>query len=423
MGPRPMDEPFLFRGQVRLLTRNWKVFLASFGAGLAGMGAFALAGRTSGTIGAFLGVFGILAIFASPFVVAYTWFASPRPVLRPGDVIAGPPGVAFRGRLILPRRSIRAGFTIPHEQGVLVQLERRFFRPVELLLPSAGEARALLKSLGLDASQTAVSVPLRSLAAIDWRRFIPGFSLVMLVVGTALTQALTGSGAASLVIAALSVLSLFTGSTLQSLKARALVAADGVLVSFLWERRFYPYADIARVVPTQLGYKTVALVMKDGRSVHLPIPRYWSHAQEIADAQRLAARIQTAMSDHRAAPGEADLQALARRGRPVKDWIVHLLGVGAGANADHRRAPMPPERLWRIVESPTEDPEARAAAAVALSGAKDDPTRKRLRAVASNTAAPRLRIALEAAAKAAEEEAEAEAEVAAALDAVGSSKT
>lgn len=413
-----MDDPVIFRARARLLRRNWALLAASSGVGIAGVLSVALSGRLGDTPDAILGVLGVMAIFSSPFVVAYTWFANPRPVLRSGDVIAGPPGVAFRGHLMLPRRVIRAGFTIPQERGVVVQLERRFFRPVELLLPSADEARALLRSLGLDASQTAVSVPLRSLATLDWRRFVPGLSLAFLVGGSVFGQALTGSGAVVLAVVLASLLAFVAGLVMLTLKGRATVAADGVLVSFLWQRRFHPYTGIARVTPTYLGYKTVALVMKDGRSVHLPIPRYWSHAQEVADAERLAARIQAAMEEHRAAPGEADLQALARRARPVKEWLVHLLGVGAGANADHRRAPVPADRLWRIVESPTEDAEARAAAAVALSTSKDDPTRRRLRAVASNTAAPRLRVALEAAARAAETEAAAEEEIAAALEGV-----
>lgn len=419
-----METPVGYRGKAFLLRRNWFLLLASAGIGLAGAAALTGVARLGleGAPAALLAVLGVMAVFASPFVVAYTWVSNPSPVLREGDVFASSRGVAFRGRFLVLRPKVRAGFTLPHEHGVLVQLERPFFRPIELLLPSADEARALLKSLGLDASQTAASVPLRSLAALDWRRFVPGLSLAVLVVGSALAGAMFGSIAA-LVIAVLAALSFLTAAVMLIVKGRATVAADGVLVSFLWERYFYPYTSIARVTPTFLGYKTVALVMKDGRSVHLPIPRYWSHAQETADAQRLTARIQTAMAEHRAAPGESDLQALARRDRPVKEWIVHLLGVGAGANADHRRAPVPADRLWRIVESPTEAAEARAAAAVALSSTKDERTRRRLHAIASNTAAPKLRVALEVAARAAEDEAAAEEEIAAALEGVAAGRT
>lgn len=413
-----MDDPEVFRGKAKLLGRNWLLFLGACSSGFAGIGAVAVAKHLPETLGSFAGVVGVVAIFTLPFIAAYTWFANPRPRLRRGEVVSGPQGVMFRGRTILPRRSIRAGFTIPQEKGVLVQLERRFRRPVELLCASTDDARALLKSLGLDASQTAVSVPLRSLATTDYRRFIPGLSMASLVVGSALTQTLTGSSLAAFSVAFVSLCVFLVGVMMLMLKARATVAADGVLVSFLWDRRFYPYNDIARVTPTYLGYKTVALVMKNGRSVHLPIPRYWSHAQELSDAQRLTDRIQTAMREHRRAPGEADYQALARKDRPVRAWIDHLLAVGAGANADHRRAPVPAERLWRIVETPTEDAETRAAAAVALTVAKDGRTKGRLQSIASNTALPKLRIALEAAAKAAEDEAHAEDEVSAALDAL-----
>lgn len=418
-----MEDPVVFRGRAWRMCRNWAVLAASCSTGLLGVAALAatdVLGR--GPLAAFVGVVGVVALFASPFLVAYTWFASPRPVLREGDVVTGPEGVELAGRRLLARRAIRAGFTIPHERGVRVQLERRLFRPVELVVPTPGEARDLLRSLGLDASQTAASVPLRSLAALDWRRFIPGFSLAFLVFGSVFAAMLTGSGAAAGAVSLLALAIFVVGVAMLWMKGRATVASDGVLVSFLWQRRFHPYASIARVVPTYLGYKTVALVLKNGETEHLPIPRAWSHEQEMTDAQRLASRIQAAMAEHRAAPGEADLAALARRDRPVREWVVHLLGVGVGSNADHRRAPVPVDRLWRIVESPTEQAEARAAAAVALGGASDERTRLRLRSIASNTAAPRLRIALEAAARAAEDDrsAEAEEEIAAALEVLSS---
>lgn len=412
-----MNDPVVFRGRARLLRRNWALLAASVGAGAAGVLALMAADTYHGLLVPFLGVLGVIAMFASPFVSAYVWFASPHPRLREGDLVTGPDGVEHAGRRVVARRSIRAGFTVPRgSTGVLVQLERRFRRPIELLVPSAEDARDVLKSLGLDASQTAASVPLRSLATLDWRRYLPGLSLLAFLGGSLLVVLLFKSPLLMTVVAASSLLSFVAGIVMLSLKGRATVAADGVLVTFLWERRFYPYASIARVVPTFLGYKTVALVMKNGRSVHLPIPRQWSHEQEITAAERLTSRIRSAMAEHRAAPGEADLAALARRDRPARAWVVHLLGIGAGANADHRRAPVPADRLWRIVESPTEGAEARAAAAVALGASRDERTRDRIRAIAGNTALPALRIALEAAAGASDDEQAAEEEIAAALE-------
>jgi hypothetical protein len=78
--------------------------------------------------------------------------------------------------------------------------------------------------------------------------------------------------------------------------------------------------------------------------------------------------------------------------------------VGAGAAADHRNAPVPPDKLLSIAEDPRAEPLARAGAAVALSGALDDDGRARLRAAAEATVMPRVRVALEAAAREAREE-------------------
>ena len=63
-----------------------------------------------------------------------------------------------------------------------------------------------------------------------------------------------------------------------------------------------------------------------------------------------------------------------------------------------RIASVPVERLWRVVEDPRADREARTGAAIALAPALHDDERARLRAVADGCAEPRLRIALATAA-------------------------
>jgi hypothetical protein len=63
-----------------------------------------------------------------------------------------------------------------------------------------------------------------------------------------------------------------------------------------------------------------------------------------------------------------------------------------------RTAPIPRERLFRVVEDASLDPTSRAAAAVALGLELDDEGRARLRAAAEAMAAPKLRFAIEKAA-------------------------
>ncbi|MEZ4311127.1 MAG: hypothetical protein R3F14_24055 [Polyangiaceae bacterium] len=430
-----MPEQVDFRSPAHHLRRNWWLLAGTFALGGLGVAAMGIASQGTGVSAAVSAVLGLLAIVASPVLVVFTWLANPQRRRVPGEVTASPDGVRFQGRMLLARDRMHAGFTIPKDDGVIVQLQRSFRRPVELVLPSLEAARALLCSLGLDASQTAASVPLRSLAAIDWRRFLPAWSLLFLFIGSAATAGLTGSPSVTGLVALVGVVSYLVSSGLMFVKAHATVAADGVLVSFLGKRRFYPYATIAGVTPTEAGYKTVALTMRDGGTVHLPLPREWSNEQETEAARRLASRIQTAMTEHGAASTESDLQALAQQGRPARAWVTHLRTIGTGANADHRRAPVPPDRLWRIVESPMEDPEARAAAAIALgftaestggAGGAGGPegTSPRLRAIARNTAEPRLRVAFETAAttaaRGAQDELAAEEEAILALERVSS---
>jgi hypothetical protein len=81
----------------------------------------------------------------------------------------------------------------------------------------------------------------------------------------------------------------------------------------------------------------------------------------------------------------------------------------AEARASHRRAPVPQERLWRVLEDPKVEPLERAAAAVALKPELDAAGRSRLERTAATIAAPRLRIALDAVAEDADEETLAEA--------------
>ena len=64
-----------------------------------------------------------------------------------------------------------------------------------------------------------------------------------------------------------------------------------------------------------------------------------------------------------------------------------------------RVASVPLERLWRVVEDPRADRDARTGAAIALAPALHDDDRARLRAVADGCAEPRLRVALATAAK------------------------
>ena len=106
----------------------------------------------------------------------------------------------------------------------------------------------------------------------------------------------------------------------------------------------------------------------------------------------------------RASTPEASLLGTGGGARSA-GWIEELRAVGSGAQAAHRVAPVPPRpSAQRIVESAGARPLPLARpAALALGPRLDGRDRDRLRAAASTTASPRLRVALEGAASAAPE--------------------
>lgn len=114
------------------------------------------------------------------------------------------------------------------------------------------------------------------------------------------------------------------------------------------------------------------------------------------------------------APPESapDPAPVRRRDRSTAAWIASLRALGEGIEAGPRTAPIPRDRLLRILEAPALPAIDRAAAAVALAVDADDGERERLR-IAAEDAEPRLRVVLEQAAAEADEEA-----LAAALEAI-----
>lgn len=141
------------------------------------------------------------------------------------------------------------------------------------------------------------------------------------------------------------------------------------------------------------GGARLNLALRGGATVQLLV-------KSSAEAQRVA-RLVTPPAPLPPQPdaflrGEAaaEAAALSRGDRSFEAWIDHLRKIAAGAGASHRAAPIVPERLSMILESPHAPPILRAAAAIAL-GPRLTP-RERYRV--ADTAPPRLRIALEGAA-------------------------
>jgi hypothetical protein len=136
--------------------------------------------------------------------------------------------------------------------------------------------------------------------------------------------------------------------------------------------------------------ETLRIVVSDGRS--------GLGSGDDGRADLVAERIREALESARRGDPAQDVALLARNAREIGVWVRALRAVAAGA-VDHRTAPIPEDRLWRIAEDPNASPTARAGAAVALTPSLDDAGKARIRVAADATASPKLRVALEAAAE------------------------
>lgn len=333
----------------------------------------------------------------------FTFYENPWTSDVEGEIEARGEGVFADGRLLAASGQIRAGFVIPDPpRGPRVRLQRRLRLPVEIRVRDEAEGRALLRALGLDATQRAAtfSTPSRALTDPTWSILLGiGFAALYLSIG-GFGSALRGSvGGVPL---QLPILIAYLGFMFLT-RTSVTVGADGVLRSWLGKKEFWSYGDIASVARfldesmwRKHKWQGVELHLRSGRRVRLPITSRNGLQQSQIDL--IVERIREAMESHRQGEPTADTALLARQARPVPDWIQSLRAIGSGAHVDHRTAPVAPERLFRIVEDPSLTPSARAGAAVALSASLDQEGRARLAGVANATAAPKLRIALEAAA-------------------------
>jgi hypothetical protein len=186
-----------------------------------------------------------------------------------------------------------------------------------------------------------------------------------------------------------------------NLPGRVALGADGLVVDWRNEKRFVPFADVSKVLALGRNvagkrFVGVAIALRDGDTVEVFLGEDGKRARR--RVAELVERIGVALEAYK---GEEDVDAsvLDRGDRTIDAWRTRLRAIGEGSNAGPREAPVPHEKLWRIVEDPRSAERARVAAAVALSSKLDDGGRSRLRVAAEGTAEPRLRVALESVAQ------------------------
>jgi len=355
------------------------------------------------------------------------WFSrvSRRPSDLAGELRATREGIFVRGQQLVSRREITRAFVSPAaSHGTFVRIERKgvLSGPIDLKVKNVAEGRALLHALGLDATQSASNF---SIAAISTkqraRRTIASIlglvAMVVAGVSAAIARralglppgALGAIGVAGVIAYAVLLLQLLTPT-------KVVVGADGVLIRWLWQKRFVPIADIvsAEVVdgePTSFNQSPilVRVHLRSGAPMDLFAdvarsgPMAPSGLQRFARmrAEILAERINEAVAGR----GESDASALAfdvgllrRSDRAIDEWVSALRALRSNVQT-FREPGVVLDQLWKVLEDVRATPEKRAAAAVVLSPHLDEGGRERLRVAAEATVAPKLRVALEAAAE------------------------
>lgn len=313
------------------------------------------------------------------------------------------------GKRHIDRASLQTGLVMPgHPPSVRLIGTSSAILEVD----SVDEGRDLLRALGLDSSQSVAEFSGLS------RVFASTGYLLTAIFGGVLYAALHDLAHTKAIALAGSLALLVVGAVV-FWKSKLRVGADGISLRWLGRERFVGYDTIDTVTTFERGFgrsrvRGVKLLLRTREEVSIPLGASGLGRED--PSILFEERVNEAMEAHRHRSGaRADADLLRRGARSASDWVTALRSLGAGANADLRTAPVPRERLLRIVEDPSASATSRAAAAVAIGASLDSDARARLQAAAASTAGAKLRIAIDAAAAEATE-----ADLEAALEAVES---
>jgi hypothetical protein len=403
--------PSFESSEVLLLRRNRLVTALAFAPLVLGPAALFWGARDIGDVTRAVALtVGIIAPLVGLITSLYVIRVSPLRVAVRGQLEAGDDGLIFSGKKLAHLRDLRAGFLVPSwGKPPRVRLERRFPRgAIELRPRNDAEGHALLRALGLDASQVVARFTFASRARADARVIAVGWTLLVLfLVGLPiLASALADPGAFLVLVGLIGFGLLIVWLVVMALPTRLVVGSDGVLVSWFWRKRFLPYSLVRAVRPYGSGSEQgVGVWSADGRVIKLPIKPQLTQELNEQQTELVTQRIQQAIAGHASRRHEGPIRLPERGNRSALEWIRVLRASGSGAAADHRTAPVAADELWRVIEDPGAEPIARASAAVAVGGGLDRDGRTRLRVAAQATAAPEVRRLL---ALAAEEDAEEE---------------
>jgi hypothetical protein len=168
--------------------------------------------------------------------------------------------------------------------------------------------------------------------------------------------------------------------------SRIIVGIDGVLVIGAERKRFIGYGAIDEVRESRGDL----LLLRGGRLVL----RLQLQEADAARSDVLVARLREAMA--RAAILRSDGAEMLVRATMAGEGASRRLLSSIRGGLDYRQPALAREQLWKLVEGPAAERDARTLAAGALVPTLDEHERTRLRAAADNCADPRVRVALRA---------------------------
>jgi hypothetical protein len=292
--------------------------------------------------------------------------------------------------------------------AAVVRVQRKLTVPIDVELASDTDADDLLQALAKDSQRATASFVatrggmksrLRTFVAVIFLPFVATLAMPFLFSmgpGSLVARNALMIGASFMVMGAVASLALAFAQLRRV--TRLVVGADGVLARGTFRRNvFYPYREMIEVKRDDSDVViTLASTTNEVVRYGLGGARKVYGAESAVALEACFARIVEARARHLAGESASDLASVLSRGsRDVLTWRRSLEGL-LGDSATYRTPALPPDRLWRVLEDPTQHEAARAGAAVALRGTLDDASRGRLRVATAACASSELRGAFEA---------------------------
>lgn len=332
-----------------------------------------------------------LLVFLVPAGTLFYWRLAPLSQIE-GAVSADRRGLYRDGVLVFARERMKQGLVVRDGKGCRVQIDgKKPWESAFIGVSDLEEGRALLRSLGLDATQATADVFAAS--PIVAKPYVPILMGLTIPFTTVIARSFHAP-AAQVPYFLIATVATFVALYLTPTRVR--VGTDGILTSWLGRQRFYSYGEITSIEKYESrgrgrAHVGIEIYLAEGGTVRIPMGQ---KRTSDGDVQKLYDRISAAVDAYRSGATGEELSALARGARPIAEWIDSLRALGVGAGADLRRAAMPPDRLMAVALDSTASPLARAGAAVAMGGVIDEGERERIRVAAESVASPKLRIAL-----------------------------